>query len=209
MLKVDRENPSNQILERVSSVVKSGGVVVLPTETVYGLVGDVSSAPVLERIFELKRRGADKPISIFVNREVLIKLFPKGLPQVSRKLADRFWPGPLTLIIPYEGRDFQHLTSGSRKIGLRFSASRLIQGVLEKVKTPLSATSANLSGEKRPYPFERILQTFGSRVDLIVKAEERQGEKASTVLEVEAKGVRIIREGAVPTKEITDFLLEG
>jgi L-threonylcarbamoyladenylate synthase len=209
VLKVEEQNPSGAILEKVSSAVKSGGVVILPTETVYGLVGDVSTAVGLERILELKKRGADKPISIFVNPEVLRKLFPEGLPELCRRLADRFWPGPLTLIVPYEGRDFQHLTSKTGKIGLRSSASKLIQGVLEKVKTPLSATSANLSGEKRPYPFEKILKTFSSQVDLIVKAQERQGEKLSTVLEVEAKGVRIIREGAVPLKEITDFLLEG
>jgi len=208
-LKVDSEDPSDAILERVSSVIESGGVVVLPTETVYGLVGDVSSAPVLERIYKLKRRGADKPISIFVNREILRELFPEGLPQVSRRLADKFWPGPLTLIVPHKGRRYQGLRSGSGKIGLRFSSSKLIQGVLRRVKAPLSATSANLSGEEESYTFERIVETFGSQVDLIVKAEERQGEKVSTVLEVEAKGVRIIREGAVPIKEIKDFLLEG
>jgi len=208
VLKVDGENPTEQVIKRVSSVVNSGGVAILPTETLYGLVGDVSSAGVLERIFKLKRRRANQPISIFVNREILTELFPEGLPDLSRRLADEFWPGPLTLIVPYKGEKYRPLTCGSGKIGLRFSASKLIGGVLEEVKRPLSATSANLSGEERPYPFEKILQTFSSQVDLIVKTEQRQEGKVSTVLAVEAAGVRIIRVGAVPIKEIRSFLLD-
>jgi L-threonylcarbamoyladenylate synthase len=187
-------------------VISSGGVVILPTETVYGLVGDVSTAEVLKRIRRIKRRTPDKPISVFVNGEILERLFPAGMPRLCRRLADRFWPGPLTLVVPYKGERYRHLAAPNGKIGLRFSSCRLIQEILARVGSPLSATSANLSGEERRYAFEEILEVFAAEVDLIVKDEGEEMQRPSTVLEVDGEKVRIIREGVVSIEKIKSSL---
>jgi L-threonylcarbamoyladenylate synthase len=187
-------------------VISSGGVVILPTETVYGLVGDVSTAETLKRIYRIKRRTPDSPISVFVDGEVLERLFPAGMSRLCRRLAHRFWPGPLTLVVPYEGERYRHLAAPNGKIGLRFSSCRLIEEILVRAGSPLSATSANLSGEEKRYTFEEILRVFGTEVDLIVKEEGEKRQKPSTVLEIDGEKVRMIREGALPIEKIKSFL---
>ena len=180
-------------IDEAAEAIARGGVVVLPTDTVYGLAADADRPEAIQRIFALKRRPVDKSLQLLVPGEEWLERL--GTPSGdARLLARRYWPGPLTIVIQSE----------SGTVGLRVPANELTLELLRKTG-PLAATSANRSGAETPSNIESIRELFGDEVDVYVDGGRIEG-RASTVVDATGSEVGIVREGVVPASEIARAL---
>jgi L-threonylcarbamoyladenylate synthase len=181
-----------------------GGLIIYPTETVYGLGADATNEGAVKRIFDVKGRDSKKPVSIAVaNIEQAKKL--AEFDDTAEVLAIRFLPGPLTLVLKARV-DLPWITSDSRRIGIRIPKSRFAHELLNKFERPIVATSANLSGAVEPRNFDEIDRRFYDSVEIIVNGGSTKYKKPSTVVEVLKGRTRILREGAIGRSEIEKVL---
>ena len=194
ILKLESNSAGNELLAAAADVIGRGGVIVFPTETVYGLGGAADLAEVVEKIYRIKGRKRDKPLPrLIAGIKEAEKLFPSP---AHRRLARKFWPGPLTLILPVPG-------PGTR--GFRVPAHRFARNLIRAAGCSLAVTSANRSGEEEVTDGRTARKLFEGRVDLIVDGGKVPGG-ASTVLDLTTRPERILRSGPVTREEIEDCL---
>ncbi|RLB06676.1 MAG: threonylcarbamoyl-AMP synthase [Deltaproteobacteria bacterium] len=196
ILRIDPQRPSFRLIEEVVEVLKEGGVVIYPTETLYGLGTNPFCLTAIKRLYEIKGRKEDKPIPFLIKDVGMLAAFVKEVPPLGRTLAKKYWPGPLTLIFwAKEGLPFP-LKGKDGKIGLRVSSHPIARMILEGLDTPLTSTSANLAGRADLTDVQRIYQIFGEQVDLIIDGGEVAGV-ASTVIDLTETPPKILREGII------------
>lgn len=197
---VDTKKPQMAVIEKVVQVLESGGLVVAPTETKYGLLVKIDLLDAVRRLFELKRRDDNKPSAIFVSGLPRLKELAQ-VPQKAQILGQKFLPGPLTLVLESK-KDFGKFFTLNQMTGFRISSSTLIKSLVDRVGS-LSATSASLSGQKEADTIEQIRELFGDKIELYIDGG-KLNNPASTVVQVIGDEVRILREGAISTKLILD-----
>lgn len=194
LLCIDPSAADPAVVARAAEVVRKGGVIIFPTETVYGLGGDGGRVDVVRRIFAVKGRAEAKPLArIVADWEDLAGV--ASTPE-TRRVAEHFWPGPLTLILPL--RD-------GRAQGFRFPDHALTRAIVRASGVPFVATSANRSGEAEVASGDEASRLFSGRVDAILDAGELRG-MASTVLDLASSPARLLREGPVSRCEIEKVL---
>ncbi len=190
------------LLEEPARILRGGGVVAFPTETVYGL-GVVASLPsAVLRLTELKRRPDGKPYSYHLSHVSQVKEVAGNLPFQAQKLIDRYFPGPLTLVVP-AGKD-----SGQEYVGLRVPANDIARKLIELVGSPLLVPSANPSGAPPAISAQEVLHYFGDEIDAVVDGGTCCLKQASTVVKVTEAGYQVLREGII-TRDMVHQLLEG
>ncbi|MCP3677060.1 MAG: threonylcarbamoyl-AMP synthase [Deltaproteobacteria bacterium] len=194
------ESPS--ALAKAKKIVEHGGIIAYPTETFYGLGADPYNEDAVTRLFELKGRGFDKPISILVKDEIMLQQVMAGIPPAAEELIRRFWPGPLTIIFHAPPALPRLLTAGTDKIGVRVSSNPSTQKLLDIIDRPITTTSANPSGKVSPVTAEEIAGYFDDTLDLILDGGQLPGRLGSTVVDVTGDGVLVIRQGEIPTEKI-------
>jgi len=189
-------DPAMTVITEAARIIASGGVVVLPTDTLYGLATDPWNVTAVERLFQIKQRPAEKPIPLLIsNREMLGQLVVNVTPDAKR-LMDTFWPGPLTLI--FKGAALPNrLTADMGTIAIRFPANRFLVRLIEAVGRPITATSANRSGGADLHSAQDVLSVLGDKVDLIVDGGHRSG-LPSTLVDVTGPVPTLVRSGAIP-----------
>jgi L-threonylcarbamoyladenylate synthase len=166
--------------EKAAAALRAGKVALVPTETVVGLVATESGLP---RVREIKGRDADKPIALLCASAEEAFGLARDVPRIARHLAERYWPGPLTLVLALQG---------GGTIGVRVPAGRAVQELLEAYGGPLYATSANLAGEPAPKGLDDVDRRVLEAVDIVVKGGPGSGE-ASAVVDVSEDNVRLLR----------------
>lgn len=202
LLQVDEKNPQPEIIERAAKVLQLGGLVVYPTETLYGLGANVMDMGAIQRVFEVKGRDRQKPVSIAF-RDVAHAEKYAQFTKVSHKLADLFLPGPLTMVLPAKinlGEMF-----GENKIAVRISSHKVVQAILQKVKFPITATSANISGKADPICAQDSIDQIGETVDLILDSGKCEHSMPSTVVDLSEGEIVVIREGVIPKERVINF----
>jgi L-threonylcarbamoyladenylate synthase len=193
-IRIDPHAPDSGVIARAAEAVKKGGVIVFPTETVYGLGGDAGRPEAVRRIYRIKGRPEEKPlVRLVADWEEMEEV---RWDKEHRKLAQRFWPGPLTLILPFAGGGTQ---------GFRFPDHDLTRRLVRAAGVPFAATSANRSGEAEAKSGEEAERIFFGEVDLILDAGEVRGQ-ASTVLDLSVSPEKILRKGPISRKEIEKVL---
>ena len=192
-----------------AEMLQEGGLVAVPTETVYGLAGNGLDAAVIERIYEVKGRPAVKPISLMVANSDAIADLCEAVPQAALDLAEKFWPGPLTLVL--RAKDFipEILRAGGETVGLRCPRQEQALRLLEAVSFPLAVPSANPSGKPSPKTASAVLQYFDGTIEAVIDGGACELGLESTVLDLSRTPFRILRQGSLPAEEITDALVEG
>ncbi len=185
---------SREVLDNAGEVLAGGGVILFPTETVYGLGGDGKNPAVVERIYRIKKRSGDKPLVRLIADQAEVMPLLSGEGQV--RLLDKYWPGPLTVILR---------TDGGKTRGYRIPGHDFIRRMIEASGVKMVATSANRSGEPAITDGVTARREFGGRVDLIIDGGTVSGT-ASTVLDLSVSPPRILREGPVTKVEIEDCL---
>ena len=195
---IDKDGINLDDIIAVVDILRAGGVVILPTETVYGIAVDSANEEAIRRLVSLKGRPENKPfpLQVFPFKKIY-ELTPKELipPNVYR-LIDNFWPGPLTCVMPSKD-------DNTRKVGIRISSHPVVQSVLRHSGIALAMPSANPSGSPAPRTPEEVLSYYKNEVDAIVFSDGVEGI-ASTVVDVTRQPWDVLREGVIPEKEIRD-----
>ena len=198
VLKINPQNLNSTIAEAVL-VLKSGGIVAHPTDTVWGLACDAANPKAIQKIHALKNSDPAKPL--------LLNLPSKNyLGKIGRKLcrakilAREFWPGSLSLLVA--AKLTPEISQGKSKIGVRFPDHRLSNALAKKFGAPLITTSANLNGRKVAKNADAVAKIFGNKVDLILDDGSDSKNLPSTLVDVSDSEVKLIREGAIPFKKI-------
>ncbi|PKN52066.1 MAG: threonylcarbamoyl-AMP synthase [Deltaproteobacteria bacterium HGW-Deltaproteobacteria-13] len=201
ILKPDKNNSEEIILARAVEILAGGGIIAYPTETFYGLGADATNPKAIEKIFIVKGRDFKNPISLIIGHPDDIYPLVKDIPESAKKLMAAFWPGALTIIFAASDKISPLLTAGTGKIGLRVSSHPIALRIVQKLKSPLTATSANLSGAPECAEASEVIDQIGDKIDAIVDFGQTPGDKASTIIDVTCTPPVILREGTI-SKEV-------
>ena len=194
--------PDEAEIARAVAVLRAGGLVGMPTETVYGLAGGGLNPAALARIFEVKHRPLYDPLILHFADAAAAFAVAREVPPAARVLAERFWPGPLTLVLPRRAIVPDLVTSGLPKVAVRVPAHPVAQALLRAFDGPLAAPSANRFGRISPTDAAAVRTELGDAVPLILDGGPCRVGLESTVLEVNADGIRLLRAGGISLEEI-------
>ncbi len=190
-----------EALDRAASLLRKGGVVAFPTETVYGLGANAFDVRAVARIFDIKRRPEFDPLIVHVLDESMLATVVCDVPPLARILIDRFWPGPLTLILRKHALIPSLVTAGLDTVAVRMPAHPVARALLERTRLPLAAPSANPFGYLSPTRAEHVARLLGERVDAIVNGGPAEHGVESTILLLEPEPV-LLRPGAISIEAI-------
>jgi len=207
--RVIKINPGLVELDKIKSIaqfLKMPGVMAFPTDTFYGLGTDCFSPEKIRRIYQIKKRKMEKPIPLIIAEVEEAKRIAGEIPPLFWSLAEEFWPGPLTLVLKASPGLPQELLGHSQAIGVRLPAVPWLRELVREAGFPLTATSANLSGEKEINHPEKIKDIFWGKVDLIVDGGKTPGTRPSTVLDMTSEKPKILREGIIPVTQLRKYL---
>ncbi len=193
-------------IDNIVDILREGGVVVYPTDTFYGLGANVYLTEAVKKIYTLKRRERLKPIPVIVSDLVMAEDISTDRPLIFQDITKRFWPGPLTIVLKASPKIPDVLQSPAGSIGVRWPDVPWLRELIRQGRFPLTATSANLSGHTEISDPDVIIESFSGTVDLIVDGGISPGELPSTVLDLTGERPRILREGALPSSEIRQYL---
>ena len=195
--------------DEAAEIIKTGGLVAVPTETVYGLAGNGLDEEAVKQIYEVKGRPQVKPLSLMVPGAEAMDRYCEDVPEGARLLAERFWPGPLTIVL--KAKDFipSIVLAGGDTVGLRCPDHPMTLELLKKAGVPFAAPSANPSGEESPKTAQKVWDYFSGRIEGIINGGECGIGRESTIISMAQKPYRILRQGALAEKEIASALTEG
>jgi L-threonylcarbamoyladenylate synthase len=202
VLRVDPHRPDAEALRRAADVIRRGGLVAFPTETVYGLGANALDASAVAGIFAAKGRPAHNPIIVHVPDAASARSLVTTWPASASVLADRFWPGALTLVLPKRPEVPAIVTAGGPTAALRVPAHPVALGLLQAAALPIAAPSANLSTTLSPTRAEHVLRGLDGRIDLVLDGGPTSGGLESTVLDLTSTPPRLLRPGLVSPAEI-------
>ena len=206
LLKVDGASASQSVWKQVLDVFKKGGIIAYPTETFYGLGVDPFNETAVKKLFNLKGREADKPISILVKDKKMLAEVAEEIPLSAEKLIKKFWHGPLTIILKAKKSIPITLRAGTGTIAVRISSNTITQKLLEAIDSPITTTSANPSGKKSPVTASEVMNYFKNKVDLILDGGVLSGKLGSTIVDVTEGDLKIIRAGEIPIERVVESL---
>lgn len=206
ILTVDAAAPDAAAIARAAACLRGGGLVAFPTETVYGLGAHALDAMAVARIFEAKRRPANDPLIVHVARFDQIAALVARVPPQAAALAARFWPGPLTLVMPRGDAVPSVVTAGLSSVAIRVPSHAVARALLDAADIPIAAPSANLFSRPSPTRAAHVRDDLDGRIDMIVDAGPTAVGVESTVLDLSGEVPTVLRPGAVPLEELTDVL---
>ena len=202
VLAVDADAPQPERVARAAAVLRGGGLVAFPTETVYGLGALALDAVAVGRIFAAKGRPANNPVIVHIADRKQVNQVAAVWPDVADRLARRFWPGPLTLVVPRGAAVPDVTTAGGPTVAVRIPAHALALALLRAVGVPVAAPSANRSSELSPTLAGHVLRGLNGRIDLILDGGPTAGGIESTVLDVSMSPPRLLRPGLIGPAEL-------
>ncbi len=192
-------------LVSAAKILRQGGVVAFPTESSYGLAVTICSDKALQRLYQLKGRAADKAFPVLIeSREQLLQL-AASVPPLYEVLIKQFWPGPLTLVFPARRQLSPVLTGGKKTIAIRRSSHPVATGLVAAVGGPITATSANRSGDSPCTTAAEVKEVFGSRIDLIIDGG-KAAAPPSTIVALRAGKLNVLREGQLPAARFSNIM---
>jgi L-threonylcarbamoyladenylate synthase len=206
---ISERSPDAAAIERAAAVIRAGGLVALPTDTLYGLAVDPFNADAVARVFAAKGRGSDQPLPLIAADEAQIEDQLGRLPPLAAALAGRFWPGPLTLLMAAPRTLAAAVTGGTGRVGVRVPAHDVARALCRASGSVLTATSANVSGEAATDDPDAVARSLAEHVDLLVDAGRSAGGQPSTIVDVTGSELRLVRAGAIPWEEIKPSVHRG
>jgi L-threonylcarbamoyladenylate synthase len=193
-------------IRKAAEILRAGGLVAFPTETVYGLGADASSAKAVTRLYSVKRRPADHPVIVhFVSQEKAFQ-WASAIPDSARILAQRFWPGPLTLILKRSSKAGDFVTGGQDSVGLRVPSHPVAHSLLEAFGNGVAAPSANRFGLVSPTTAAHVREDLGGDVDLVLEGGASEIGIESTIVDLSGGSVALLRPGAISRPQLEEAL---
>lgn len=203
---VDPANPPADAIRDAARIIRAGGIVVLPTRSLYGLCADARNPNAVSRIFDIKGRSSNKPILLLISDERRLDGLVSEIPALGRVLMDRFWPGKLTIVFKAGALVSDRLTGGTGNIGIRLCAHGVTRAVIHEAGVPVTGTSANLSGRPGCADIRDLNPAVRDSADLILDAGPLSGGSPSTVVDISDGNPVILREGIVTRRDLREFI---
>ncbi len=201
ILKINPKLPDQTVIKKAAEVIKNGGVVAFPTDTAYGLAADALNEHAIGKLFIIKKR-VQKPLPVIVDTQKMLETVA-DVTKEEKRLIKKYWPGALTIIFNKHKNVPPFLTLGLPTIGVRIPDHKVALELITACGTPLTSTSANVTGQGNCYSTECVLKMFQSsesQPDLLLDAGELSEVPVSTVIKVEAKKINILRQGPIIIK---------
>ncbi|AVQ33529.1 threonylcarbamoyl-AMP synthase [Staphylococcus muscae] len=209
-----REYTNNLIdypyLSEIIATYRQGGLVALPTETVYGLGADATNEEAVQGIYQAKGRPSDNPLIVHIYDTKQLEDFVENVSETTERLMEAFWPGPITFILPLKpGYLCQSVTGGLNSVAVRMPSHPVARTLLKEVALPIAAPSANLSGRPSPTTFEHVYYDLEGRIDGIIQSTQSEAGLESTVLDCTSFPFRIARPGTITRSMLNEILPNG
>jgi L-threonylcarbamoyladenylate synthase len=198
-----------EIFLNALAALKRGDVIVFPTETLYGLGADALNSAAVEKVFRLKGRDSRNPIPVLVADRAMLNQLVVQVSPLAEKLMDRFWPGPLTLVLPGRSDLPRPLLNSAGGVGVRISSQTIATELVRGLGRPLTATSANQSGKQPGRSIEEARNYFGAEIEIFVDGGELVSKTGSTVAEIIDDTIRVIRDGEIGRNELQSCAGKG
>jgi L-threonylcarbamoyladenylate synthase len=199
---VDPDSPDSAALERAASILRAGGLVAFPTETVYGLGAAAFDAAAVRAVFAAKGRPADNPLIVHVASVEALTAVAAEVPLLARELAERWWPGPLTVVVPAHPDLPPETTGGLDTVGVRMPDHPVALGLLRRAGMPVAAPSANRSGRPSPTTAAHVVADLGTSVNLVLDGGSCGVGVESTVVDARGSMPVVLREGGVTREDL-------
>lgn len=197
LLAVDPEHPAPGVVERAGAILRAGGLVVIPTETVYGLAANALDAQAVARIYAAKGRPSVNPLIVHLAEADEVDRVARSVPPLARALMHEFWPGPCTLVLPRQAVVPDIVSAGLDTVGVRVPALAVTRAVIRAAGVPLAAPSANRYTQLSPTEAKHVVEQLGDVVDLILDAGATSVGIESTVVDVTSDPPRLLRPGGI------------
>jgi len=201
-----REENAKALWAESRRLLAGGGILALPTETFYALAADPFQPAALKRLYAVKGRAEEKAVLLLVADAEMVPRVAREVPELARRLMARFWPGPLTLILPARGELPDLVTGGTDTVGVRQPRQPLTLRLLAALGSPLTGTSANRAGRDPLTLAADVAREFGEDVDLIMDAGPCPGGLPSTIVDVTVIPPRLVRSGAISNAELAEII---
>ena len=196
-------------LGEAAALIVSGELVAVPTETVYGLACSGLDADAVEKVYEVKGRPEVKPLSLMLHKGAAVTKYCTNIPKQARALMDRFWPGPLTIVLKSKDIVPDIVRAGGDTVALRCPDHPMTQEMLKKAKLPFAAPSANPSGSKSPVTVQEVLDYFDGKIAAVVDGGRCGLGCESTIIDMSSAPYKILRQGVLPEADIASVLTES
>ncbi|MEZ7820998.1 MAG: L-threonylcarbamoyladenylate synthase [Patescibacteria group bacterium] len=204
-IKINLINPESNLIKECSDVIKSGGSVVYPTETLYGLGVNVFDDKACSKVFSIKGRDLNKPLIVHIANINDVFNVADNVPDDALKLMKKYWPGPLTIVLK-KNKNISDIVSKSDTVGIRIPDNNIELEIIKSAMVPITGTSANLSGNSGIVDPLIALKEMGERVDVVIDGGICKIGKPSTIVDLSNGEIKLLREGAILYSEILDFL---
>ncbi len=195
-------------INRAVLILQKGGVVAIPTETVYGLAADACNSEAIAKIFTAKGRPQDNPLIVHIANMGQLGEIACEIPQKAYECAEKFWPGPFTMILKRTGKTSESVSAGLETVAVRMPKNEIALEIIKKSGLPLAAPSANTSGKPSPTTADHVFDDLNGRVDAIVFGSDCEVGVESTVVSFVGKTPRILRPGAVTKEQLAEIIPE-
>jgi len=206
VLKVNAQEPEIVKIRVAASVIRKGGIVAFPTETVYGLGADVLNAEAVKEIFIAKKRPPDNPMIVHVANKGKVYELAREVPKAAEKLMAKFWPGPLTLVLRRSKAVPDIAVAGLDTVAIRMPDNKVALALISESRTVIAAPSANLAGKPSPTTAAHVMKDLAGRVDVILDAGDTMIGVESTVIDMTSNPPQILRPGGVTYEELRGIL---
>ena len=206
ILTIDHVEPDPAVIQRAADLIRTGRLVAFPTETVYGLGANALDSKAVRSIFAAKGRPSFNPVIVHVADSMQVLNVANEWPETAKRLAEQFWPGPLTIVLPKRPEIPDEVTAGGSTVAVRCPDHPVAIALLRAAKLPIAAPSANKSTELSPTRAEHVRAGLGGRIDLILDGGLCPGGIESTVVDVTGDVVRLLRPGPITAQMLEDVV---
>jgi L-threonylcarbamoyladenylate synthase len=200
---LSKNSPDPNVIEKAASIIRSGGLVAFPTETVYGLGADALNENAVKKIFQAKNRPADNPIIIHISDKSMLSSLVSTITPLQQRLIDAFWPGPLTILFEKSDKVSDLLTGGLPTVTIRMPSHEVARQLILTSHTPIAAPSANTSGKPSPTKASHVREDLDGKIEMILDSGATHFGVESTVINPLTNPSQILRLGAISVEEIS------
>ncbi len=206
IVKINPHSINEDIIENAVSLLNRGEIIAFPTDTVYGVGGDIFSETAIDKIYRLKNRLTNKPINALISSENQLKMIAEFIPMDAKSIIEKFWPGPLTIILKKKKEVSDKVTSSLDTIGVRMPNNRIALEIIKKFEKPLATTSANISNKPSPLTADDVYINFQDSLPMIIDSQEKALGIESTIITFTLPKPQILRIGAITKEELSRFI---
>lgn len=189
-------------IKEIATEIKKGKIVIFPTETVYGIGTNALDEQACNKIFEIKGREKEKPLIVLISDKNMLNTIAKEINEIEKKLIEKFWPGPLTIVLQKKENIPYIVTAGKEEVSVRMTSGKIAQKLVQEADIPIVAPSANLSGKPTGVNPKDIVKDFEDTADYMIDCGIIESELTSTVVKVIENKIHVIREGKIKKEEL-------